>query len=108
MVIVQGVFAVFSSSSAFCDPNDLELGLASQGLWMCPKGGGMQSLTKLSRKEQAVLSLLTDGLSDQEIAGELDVEITTIRSHLKNLCAKLSAINRVQLAVLGVKAGLSR
>jgi DNA-binding NarL/FixJ family response regulator len=99
---------VFLSSSAFDNPNDLELGGGGQGMWMCPKGGGMQSLTRLSKKEQEVLSLLTDGLSDQEIACELDVEITTIRSHLRNLCSKLSTINRVQLAVLGVKAGLSR
>jgi len=62
--------------------------------------------TPLTEREHEILSLLTHGLTDKDIAFNLTLEPTTVRSHMAQLCRKLCAINRVQLAVLAVRAGL--
>ena len=51
---------------------------------------------KLSKREQQVLSLLSDGFPDKTIGRTLDVSINTIRFHLKNIYAKLNVTNRMQ------------
>jgi LuxR family maltose regulon positive regulatory protein len=50
----------------------------------------------LTAKEGLVLRLLDQGLSNKSIARELDVSGETVKWHLKNLFAKLSATTRTQ------------
>jgi len=50
----------------------------------------------LTAKEGRVLRLLDQGLSNKSIARELDVSGETVKWHLKNLFAKLSATTRTQ------------
>lgn len=60
----------------------------------------------LSPREQEVLVLLTEGLSNAEIAAELDLAVNTVRNHVRNILEKLGLHNRVQAAVYAVRAGL--
>jgi DNA-binding NarL/FixJ family response regulator len=49
---------------------------------------------KLSKREREVLQLLAKGLSDREIAQELVIEPTTVRSHIRNIMARTHARSR--------------
>ncbi|GGB85522.1 helix-turn-helix transcriptional regulator [Marinobacterium zhoushanense] len=53
----------------------------------------------LTRREQEVVSHLRHGLSDKQIARELGVGFTTIRSHLNSAMHKLDCANRTELAL---------
>jgi DNA-binding NarL/FixJ family response regulator len=65
------------------------------------------SLTKqLSARETQVLKGLCRGLSNKEIARELDLQEVTIKLHVKTLCRKLGAKNRTQAAMIGKEAGI--
>ncbi|MDG1802787.1 MAG: response regulator transcription factor [Paracoccaceae bacterium] len=51
---------------------------------------------QLSRKERAILEALSKGLTNRELAKELDISINTVKFHLSNLFEKLSVKNRAQ------------
>lgn len=55
----------------------------------------------LTAREEDVLPLVVEGLSNQEIADRLHLGVTTVKTHVANLMGKLGAQNRVQLAVFG-------
>lgn len=55
----------------------------------------------LTTREEDVLPLIVEGLSNQEIADRLHLGVTTVKTHVANLMDKLGAQNRVQLAVYG-------
>ncbi|WP_166417320.1 response regulator transcription factor [Cochlodiniinecator piscidefendens] len=61
---------------------------------------------KLSQRENEVLSGLCRGLSNKEIARELDLQEVTIKLHVRTLCRKLDAKNRTQAAMTAKEAGL--
>jgi LuxR family maltose regulon positive regulatory protein len=50
----------------------------------------------LSKREQEVLQLLADGVSNQEIAQELVIAIDTVKRHVSHIYSKLGVHNRVQ------------
>ncbi|HEX4700924.1 MAG TPA: response regulator transcription factor [Pseudonocardiaceae bacterium] len=60
----------------------------------------------LSRREDEVLRLIADGLSNQGIADALVVSVETVRTHIKSLLRKLSARDRAHAVALGFRAGL--
>ncbi len=52
-----------------------------------------------TQREEDVLALVAQGLTNQQIARQLFVEITTVKSHLSNALAKLQLDSRVQAAL---------
>lgn len=60
----------------------------------------------LSEREMQVLNGLCRGLSNKELARELDLQEVTIKLHVKTLCRKLEAKNRTHAAMIGKEAGL--
>jgi DNA-binding CsgD family transcriptional regulator len=46
---------------------------------------------RLTRTEEQVLNLLCRGMSTPDIAKELDVAVSTVRSHVRSLCIKTGA-----------------
>ncbi|MBT8169621.1 MULTISPECIES: response regulator transcription factor [Roseobacteraceae] len=54
----------------------------------------------LSTRETEVLRGLCDGLSNKEIARDLDLQEATIKLHVKTLCRKLEARNRTHAAMI--------
>lgn len=60
---------------------------------------------RLSEREREVLSGLCRGLSNKEIARELDLREVTIKLHVKTLCRKLDARNRTHAAMIAKDAG---
>lgn len=61
---------------------------------------------KLSPREQGVLELLTNGLTNKEIANKLGVTENTVKNHLKNILDKLHLENRVQAATFALQKKL--
>lgn len=51
---------------------------------------------QLSRKERIILEALSKGLTNRELAKELDISTNTVKFHLSNLYEKLSVKNRAQ------------
>ena len=52
----------------------------------------------LSSREQEVLRLLAEGLTDREIAGALAISPRTVESHVSNVLRKLGVRNRAEAA----------
>jgi DNA-binding NarL/FixJ family response regulator len=64
-------------------------------------------LDRLTGREREVLALVGEGLSNREIAGRLNVGVTTVKTHVASLMSKTESPNRVRLALVAVQAGLS-
>ena len=62
---------------------------------------------QLSEREQDVLRGLLRGLSNKEMALELDLREPTIKLHVKTLCRKINAKNRTHAAMIAKEAGFS-
>jgi DNA-binding NarL/FixJ family response regulator len=62
----------------------------------------------LSVREQQVLSLLSDGCDNHEIAARLYLSQSTVKNHVSRLLEKLQVDNRVQAATYAVRNGLAR
>lgn len=60
----------------------------------------------LTEREKEVLRLLTQGLSNTEIASQIVVSTHTVKAHVANILSKLSVSDRVQAAVKAVKYNL--
>ncbi|MBI2995991.1 MAG: response regulator transcription factor [Candidatus Melainabacteria bacterium] len=62
----------------------------------------------ITKKEREILSLVAAGKTNEEIAKELDLSISTIRNHLARIFAKLRITNRAQATAFAIEAGLFR
>jgi two-component system nitrate/nitrite response regulator NarL len=63
-------------------------------------------LDKLSPREREILGYLARGLSNKEIAREIDVAESTVKLHVQNMLRKLKLASRVQAAVFAVEQGI--
>jgi two-component system, NarL family, response regulator LiaR len=61
----------------------------------------------LTAREVQVLRLLAEGLSNEEIAGQLGISEVTVRTHISHLLAKLHLANRVRATLYALREGIS-
>jgi len=71
-----------------------------------PPAGPRPTLEPLSKSEVRVLRYLPTHLSAPEIAAELSVSTSTVKTHLRNLYAKLDAHSRAEAVESARAAGL--
>ena len=61
----------------------------------------------LTEREVEVLRLVTQGLTNQEIAEKLFVSERTVRAHVSNILGKLHLANRTQAALYALREGIA-
>lgn len=71
-----------------------------------PRAAAEGQLERLTERELQTLALIGRGASNAEIADELVVTPTTVRTYVSRILTKLDARDRAQLVVLAHRAGL--
>lgn len=64
-----------------------------------PKRPTVQPIEPLTSREEEVLGTVAVGRTNAEIADELHISLSTVKTHLASLMTKLGARNRVELAM---------
>jgi len=67
-----------------------------------------ERLASLTPQERRILELITDGLTNRQIAGEMFLAEKTVKNYVSNLLAKLGMQRRTQAAVYGARIGQQR
>jgi LuxR family transcriptional regulator, maltose regulon positive regulatory protein len=73
---------------------------------VAPAASSGPAVEPLSERERTVLRLLVAGATNKEIARELDVSVNTVKTHVRNVYAKLGVRNRGRLAAVTHELGL--
>jgi DNA-binding NarL/FixJ family response regulator len=71
-----------------------------------PEASEVKGLDELTERELEVLAQVARGLSNSEIAEELYVSETTVKTHVSHLLTKLQLRDRVQAVVAAYESGL--
>ena len=78
-------------------------------LYELPQGNGSRRRATgpcpLSSRELDVLRRLAEGKVYKQIAAELDLSASTVRSHLHNVYGKLGALDRAQAVLMATEQG---
>lgn len=61
-----------------------------------------------TEREKEVLQHLTHGKTNKEIARALDLQVVTIKLHVRGVCRKMKATNRTQAALMAKEYGWGR
>lgn len=60
----------------------------------------------LTAREKETLKLISEGLSNKDIAEELVLSLHTVKNHVKSIIQKLSVSDRTQAAIMALKENL--
>ena len=69
------------------------------------QGGGGLAKANLTEREEEVLQLVAQGLSNAEIAAELVLGLETVKTHVRSVLAKLGVWDRVQAVITAYESG---
>src|SRR5262249_56164462 len=64
-----------------------------------------EPIEPLTRREEELLITVARGRTNAEIANELHISLSTVKTHLASLMAKLGARNRVEIAIWAYETG---
>ncbi len=120
----EEIFSAFSSGAdGYClkdsDVGSLLLGIqavALGSLYVDPRiahlairrilsSPARETESPLSPRETEVLKRLAEGRSNREIAGDLEISLSTVKAHIQSILVKLAASTRADAAVKALKKG---
>jgi DNA-binding NarL/FixJ family response regulator len=64
-----------------------------------PASSPVQPIAALTDREEQILATVARGRTNSEIAAELHISLSTVKTHIASLMAKLGARNRVEIAI---------
>ncbi len=73
-----------------------------------PRDPEAAKIAMLSRREREVITVLCEGLNNQQIAERLFISDATVRNHLTSILAKLELSDRFELAIYSYRHGLAK
>ena len=68
----------------------------------------VRGIDDLTAREREVVGLIASGLSNEEIARQIYISLSTVKTHATRAMTKLGARDRAQLVVFAYQAGLVR
>ena len=72
-----------------------------------PKNAQRDPRSELSPREREVLQLLAEGMTSKEIAAKLDLAVSTIETHRKQIMAKLELRSVAELTKFAIRTGIT-
>jgi DNA-binding NarL/FixJ family response regulator len=60
----------------------------------------------LTHRERSILELLTQGLSNAEMAEKLGISTKTVSNNISNILLNLQATDRTKLMLMALEAGI--
>jgi DNA-binding NarL/FixJ family response regulator len=102
--LVAGVRAA-AAGNALIDASVTKRFIAHFARAVRPAPATPKELALLTSRELDVLRLLTEGLSNAEIAERLVVEETTVKTHVSRILMKLGLRDRLQAVILAYETG---
>jgi DNA-binding NarL/FixJ family response regulator len=66
---------------------------------LAPNLASMRQSIHLSDREQQVLRLIVEGYSNPQIAADLHLSVSTIKTHIRGIMNKFVVQHRIQIAV---------
>lgn len=107
--LLHGIRVVATGESVLAPSATRRLiGHYAAGAPLRPGPGDPGILDRLTARERFVLTLVASGLNNTEIAGQLDITVGTVKSHVNGLLRKLELRDRVQATILAYDLGLAR
>ncbi|WP_448808997.1 response regulator [Agromyces bauzanensis] len=102
-LLAQAVHAA-ARGDALIDPN-VTVRLLEAFAGSAPAAAPAQPIEPLTEREEDVLAAVARGQGNAEIARELHLSLSTVKTHLASLMAKIGARNRVELAIWAHETG---
>lgn len=99
--------AVIASSAAPVVLDRLRSSARAQGASDARAARAGRLLDQLTGREREVLALIGAGATNREIAAQLVIAETTVKTHVSSLLLKLQARDRVALVIIAHAAGLA-
>jgi DNA-binding NarL/FixJ family response regulator len=104
--LIAAVHAIAGGDSLL-SPSVTRLVIERMAQQPTPELAAQGKLEELTRREREVLELIARGLSNREIAAQLFVEESTVRTHVKRIQMKLGLRDRVQIVIFAYETGVN-
>jgi DNA-binding NarL/FixJ family response regulator len=104
-LLAQAVRSAASGDALIAPSVTARLLSAFSELGASPSAPAAQPIEPLTEREEEVLVTVARGRTNAEIADELSISLSTVKTHLASLMNKLGARNRVELAMWAYETG---